>query len=90
MRHSQNWTPDFSKILTRGVKGIREEAQGRLSTLSEPEQASKKAFLEAVIITCNAMTIWSNRYAKLAAELAAKETNPQRKKELQETAAVCE
>jgi len=23
MRHSQNWTPDFNKILTRGVKGIR-------------------------------------------------------------------
>src|SRR5512139_1416134 len=22
MRHSQNWTPDFSKIVTRGVRGI--------------------------------------------------------------------
>ena len=44
MRHSQNWTPDFSKILTRGVKGIREEAQAKLAALSEPRDlVNKKA-----------------------------------------------
>lgn len=91
MRHSQNWTPDFSKILTRGVKGIREEAKAKLAGLSEPHDIiHKKPFLEAVIITCDAMTIWSRRYAKLAAELAAKENNPQRKQELMEIAEVCE
>ena len=37
MRHSQNWTPDFTKILTRGVKGIREEAQAKLAALCEPQ-----------------------------------------------------
>ena len=36
MRHSQNWTPDFSKILTRGVKGIREEAQAKLDAFPTP------------------------------------------------------
>ena len=67
MRHSQNWTPDFSKILTRGVKGIREEAQAKLAALSEPRDlVYKRPFLEAVIITCDAMTTWSRRYAKLA------------------------
>jgi pyruvate formate-lyase/glycerol dehydratase family glycyl radical enzyme len=90
IRHSQNWTPDFSKILTRGVKGIREEAQAKMSTLSEPGLVEKKAFLEAVIITCDAMTIWSRRYANLAAELAEKETDSQRQKELQAIAEVCE
>ena len=91
MRHSQNWTPDWSKILTRGVKGIREEAQTKLAALSEPRDlVHKKPFLEAVIITCDAMTTWSRRYAKLATELAAKEKNPQRKKELEEIAEVCE
>jgi pyruvate formate-lyase/glycerol dehydratase family glycyl radical enzyme len=90
IRHSQNWTPDFSKILTRGVKGLREEAQEKLSTISEPDQTSKKVFLEAVIITCDAMTVWSRRYAKLAAELAEKETDSQRQKELQAIAEVCE
>jgi pyruvate formate-lyase/glycerol dehydratase family glycyl radical enzyme len=91
MRHSQNWTPDFNKILRRGVKGIREEAQAKLAALSEPRDiVYKKPFLEAVIITCDAMTIWSRRYAKLASEMAAKEKNAQRKKELLEIAEICE
>jgi pyruvate formate-lyase/glycerol dehydratase family glycyl radical enzyme len=91
MRHSQNWTPDFSKILTRGVKSIREEAQAKLAALSEPRDlVYKSSFLEAVSITCDAMTIWSRRYAALATELAAKEKNPGRRKELEEIAVVCD
>ncbi|HOM14094.1 MAG TPA: pyruvate formate lyase family protein, partial [Rubrivivax sp.] len=91
MRHSQNWTPDFTKILTRGVKGIREEAQAKLDALSEPRDVVfKRSFLEAVIITCDAMTLWSRRYAALARELAAKEANAQRKQELLEIAEVCD
>ncbi len=90
-RHSQNWTPDFSKILNRGVKDIREQGQSMLAALSEPRDiVYKKPFLEAVIMTCDAMTIWSRRYATLAAEMAAKEKDAQRKQELQEIAAVCE
>jgi len=62
MRHSQNWTPDFNKLLTRGVKSIREEARTKLAALSEPRDlVYKRPFLEAVIITCDAMTIWSRR-----------------------------
>ena len=77
MRHSQNWTPDFTKILTRGVKGIREEAQAKLAALSEPRDiVYKKPFLDAVVMTCDAMTTWSRRYAQLARELAAKEADP--------------
>jgi pyruvate formate-lyase/glycerol dehydratase family glycyl radical enzyme len=91
MRHSQNWTPDFSKILTRGVKGIREEAQAKLAALSEPRDiVYKKPFLDAVVMTCDAMTAWSRRYAHLASELAAKEQDPSRKQELLEIADVCE
>ena len=91
MRHSQNWTPDFSKILTRGVKGIREEAQAKLAALCEPRDiVYKKPFLEAVVMTCDAMTTWSRRYAQLARELAAEEQNPPRKQELLEIADVCE
>lgn len=90
-RHSQNWTPDFSKILNRGVKGIREEAQARLAALTEPRDlAFKKPFLDAVIMTCDAMTIWSRRYAKLATELAAVEKDPARRRELMEIAEVCD
>ena len=91
MRHSMNWTPDFSKILTRGVKGIREEAQAKLAALSEPRDiVYKKPFLDAVIMTCDAMTTWSRRYAQLARELAAKEQNTPRQQELLEIADICE
>ena len=41
-------------------------------------------------MTCDAMTIWARRYAKLATEMAAKEMNAQRKKELLEIAEICE
>ena len=91
MRHSQNWTPDFSKVLTRGMKGIREEAQAKLDALSEPgDVITKKPFLEAVVITCDAMTTWSRRYAALARDMAAKEADPARQKELLEIAEVCD
>lgn len=91
MRHSQNWTPDFSKLLTRGVKGIREEAQTKLAALSEPRDiVYKKPFLDAVIMTCDAMTTWSRRYAALASDMAKNEKEPQRKRELEEIAEVCE
>lgn len=91
LRHSQNWTPDFRKILTRGVRGIRQEAEAKLAALSEPRDAIyKKPFLEAVIITCDAMIVWSRRYSRLAAEMAEAEPSPERKKELREIAEVCE
>jgi formate C-acetyltransferase len=90
MRHSQNWTPDFTKILTRGVKGIREEAMAKLAALSNPRDfVYKKPFLEAVILTCDAMTTWSRRYAQLAGELAKNEKEATRKTELEQIAEIC-
>ncbi len=89
-RHSQNWTPDWSKLVTRGCKGIRDEAQAKLEALDHPRDIiHKKPFLEAVITTCDAMKIWSERYAEVAAEKAEREANPQRKQELIKIAEVC-
>lgn len=89
-RHSQNWTPDFSKIIKRGVKGIREEAEGKLAALHDMrDEIHKKPFLEAVIVTCDAMTLWAQRYSRLAAEMAAAEPNAARKQELLEISQVC-
>lgn len=89
-RHSQNWTPDWNKLITRGCKGIREEAQTKLDALEHPRDLIyKKPFLEAVITTCDAMKIWSGRYAQLATEKAATEANPARKAELLKIAEVC-
>ncbi len=90
-RHSQNWTPDFTKILRRGVKGIREEAQAKLAALTEPRDVvAGRPFLEAVVLACDVMTAWSRRYAAFARELAAKTNQTRRKKELEEIAEVCD
>jgi len=90
MRHSQNWVIDFGKLISRGCKGIREEAQAKLAELEHPRDlVHKKPFYEAVIITCDALSIWAKRYSELAAEMAVQEKSPRRKKELEEIAAVC-
>src|SRR5512147_508893 len=89
MRHSQNWVLDFEKMLTRGCKGLREEAQARLAALEDPRDlAFRKPFYEAAIITCDALTLLARRYSELAAEMATKTKDAQRKKELEEIAAV--
>src|SRR5512135_513880 len=90
MRHSQNWVIDFGKMLTRGCKGMREEAQARLVALEDPRDlAFKGPFYEAAIITCDALSLFAKRYSELAAGMAAKEKNTQRKKELEEISEVC-
>ena len=90
MRHSQNWVPDFGKMLTRGCKGLREEAQARLAALEDPRDlAFRKPFYEAAVIACDALSLFAKRYSELAAAMAAKAKDAQRKKELEEIAAVC-
>src|SRR5512144_2509501 len=90
MRHSQNWVPDFEKMLTRGCKGLREEAQARLAKLEDPRDlAFKKPFYEAAIITCDALSLFGKRYSELATKMAGESKDAQRKKELEEIAAVC-
>lgn len=92
-RSSIQWVHDYEKILKRGFKGIKEEAQQKLAQLdplSPVDNTEKKPFLEAVIITCDAIVIWAKRHAKLATEMAAKESDPIRKKELQDIAVRCE
>src|SRR5512143_432664 len=90
MRHSQNWVIDFGKMLTRGCKGMREEARARLEALEDPRDlAFRKPFYEAASITCDALSLFARRYSQLAAEMAAKTKDGQRKKELEEIAAIC-
>src|SRR5512137_591339 len=90
MRSSQNWVIDFEKMLKRGCKGMREEAQARLAALEHPRDLAYKApFYEAAIIACDALSLFAKRYSALAAEMAAKTKDAQRKKELEEIAAIC-
>jgi formate C-acetyltransferase len=92
-RNSLQWVPDYEKVLKRGLKGIREEGQAKLSVLdlNNPVDAvEKRPFLEAVITICDAVVLFAKRYASLASNMAAVEKDEGRRAELLEIAQVCD
>lgn len=92
-RSALQWVPDYEKVLKRGFVDIQNEAKARIAALdadSPIDMWDKKPFLEAMIIVCDAIMIWSKRHAGLARELAAQEADPKRKKELLQMADICE
>lgn len=87
-----DWIPDYTKVIKKGYNGIKREAEERLAAMDplDPKNTfDKRAFLLAVVISCDAMITFGKRYAELATNMARKETNPQRKIELLEIAQVC-
>lgn len=82
---------DYGKILNGGLNAIIREAEEELSKTRPMTEDSmkKREFLEAVIISYKGVISWANRYSILAAELAAKEKDPARKKEHERIAATC-
>ena len=92
-RSSLAWNHDYEKVLKRGIKEIKEEAEERLASLDpvDPKDTVEKApFLKAVILVCDAITAFARRYAEEARTLAAQETREARRRELLEIAEVCE
>jgi len=92
-------TPNYEKILNVGLKGILEEVQERKTrmdreymsdALNGEEFVRKMDELNAMTITLEAAMAWAKRYASLARELAKKEKDPDRKKELELIAHHCE
>ncbi|MEC5341996.1 glycyl radical protein [Brenneria populi] len=92
-RSSIQWVHDYEKVLRRGFKGIRQDAERRLALLdplNPVESVEKAPFLQAVVIAADAIVLWAKRHARLAAELAEKESDPRRRRELLEIADRCE
>jgi formate C-acetyltransferase len=83
---------DFGSVLNAGLNELIRRAERELSTIRflNSQKAIKKAeFLEAVMISLNAIIRLAHRYAKLAEELAAKEADPVRRGELERIAEAC-
>lgn len=80
---------DYKKVLEVGLKGIREEAQQAIDALDlgDPEAVEKSHFLEAVIISVDAVSCYAKRLAQKALEEAATQSAT-RKAELEELAKV--
>ena len=84
-------TVQYEKVLAIGYEGIIAEAQGYLDECKpgDADYATRSRFLQAVIISCEAVIRYAERYAALAKEMAAKENDAARKKELLQIAANC-
>lgn len=84
-------TVHYDQVLNLGIKGIKEKAKKEKESCSfgDANYAAKMTFLEAVLICCDAVIIYANRYASLAASMAERENNTFRKRELLKISDIC-
>jgi formate C-acetyltransferase len=80
------------KIYSKGMVDFQEDIRSSIDSidlLNDPEAYDKKEQLTAMAITADAIMLYADRHAAAAAELASKETDPTRKRELERIAEVC-
>lgn len=84
-------TVKYWEVLENGLEATIKRAQDSINTMcvGKADACKRRIFYEAVIRSCEAVIAYANRYADLALELAAKETNETRKAELVIIAANC-
>lgn len=84
-------TVAYDKVLAIGYEGIIEEAKEALRRLkiSDQDYAKRSSFLEAVILSCEAVIEYAARYALLAQEEARSSKDPVRRAELELIAKNC-
>ena len=77
-------TVKYWEVLEIGYEGIIEKARKELKQcrLGDGDYAKKSHFLEAVILSCEAVIEYAGRYADLAGKMAAVCVDPVRKAEL--------
>ena len=85
-------TVDYGKVLRVGYSGIIEETKAALAKLNfgDSDYAKRHHFLNAVIISCEAVIAYAKRYAKLADMMAEGCQDFERKAELRRIALNCE
>ncbi len=80
------------KMYHIGLLDLKERIQKKIDSLDfiyDPEATDKQQELEAMAISCDAAILFAERHAELADRMAAQETDPQRKKELEKIADAC-
>ena len=80
-----HYVADYEMLLNHGFSGLKAMVKKKLASLdcTTGEGIEKRNFYKAQLITADAATAYINRYAVLAEEKAAEETNTNRKAELQ-------
>ena len=86
-----HYLPDVEKVIRYGFRSIEEQAKKALDELDlmDPELFKKRNFYQAVIIICDSVNKYQHRFERLALEMADKETDSRRKKELRLIARNC-
>lgn len=80
------------KIYKKGFLDFKRDIEKRLETIdyaNDREAYRKQEELKAMLICCDAIIRFAERHGEKALELAEKEKNPERKKELEEIAQIC-
>ena len=84
-------TVKYEEVLAIGYKGIIDKARAELEKcqVGDGNYAKKSHFLNAVIVSCQAVIEYAERYAELASQMAAECIDPVRKQELLQISENC-
>ena len=84
-------TVKYDEVLKIGFSGIEKKAKAALAKLSKGDKdyVQRSAFLESVIECTQAVVTYARRYSALAADMAAKCSDPVRKEELLQISRNC-
>ncbi|MBI2910140.1 MAG: hypothetical protein HYX92_21065 [Chloroflexi bacterium] len=84
--------PMWEKLVRVGLGGIIREAEEAMASFraSNEHDPDKLYFWQGTIIACQAVIDYAHRYARLAREMAARETDPARRQELEDLATACD
>ena len=80
------------KMYRTGLLDVKQRIAEKIAGLdyiNDPEATDKQQELEAMAISCDAAILLAERHAELALQMAAKESNERRRKELERIADVC-
>jgi formate C-acetyltransferase len=86
-----HFLPDYRKIIRWGFTAIEQSAREHIERLEllSSESFEQKLFYEACLIICEAIRTFATRYVRLAEEMAASESDAERKQELALLANIC-
>ncbi|QQO09089.1 pyruvate formate lyase family protein [Breznakiella homolactica] len=85
-----HFAPPYKWHIEHGLRDVINQAKDGLEKAdpTSSDGMDQRAFYKAVIISCEAVIKWAHRYADLAEETAAKESDPKRKAELLKMASI--
>ncbi len=85
-------TAGYEWIINEGINNLRKKVEQRLAAcdLATYEGYNDSIYLNALLITCDAIVTLAKRYSQLAAKMAAEEKDPRRQAELEKIAEICD